>query len=121
MVGGRRIDRPGAFVEPTVLTGVTPAMRAYEEELFGPVAVVYRVADDAEAVALANASPFGLGAAVFAGDAGAGPSRRRPARVRDGVDQPSDLVGAAPALRRHQGLGLRPRAAPTSASRSSPT
>jgi succinate-semialdehyde dehydrogenase/glutarate-semialdehyde dehydrogenase len=67
VVGGGRIDRPGAFVEPTVLTGVTPAMRAYQEELFGPVAVVYRVADDAEAVATANASPFGLGAAVFAG------------------------------------------------------
>jgi len=67
VVGGRRIDRAGAFVEPTVLTGVTPAMRAYEEELFGPVVVVYRVADDAEAVATANASPFGLGAAVFAG------------------------------------------------------
>jgi succinate-semialdehyde dehydrogenase/glutarate-semialdehyde dehydrogenase len=67
VVGGGRIDRRGAFVEPTVLTGVTPAMRAYHEELFGPVFVVYRVADDAEAVATANASPFGLGAAVFAG------------------------------------------------------
>jgi succinate-semialdehyde dehydrogenase/glutarate-semialdehyde dehydrogenase len=68
VVGGRRIDRPGAFVEPTVLTGITPEMRAYTEELFGPVAMIYRVDDDAQAVALANASPFGLGSAVFGSD-----------------------------------------------------
>jgi succinate-semialdehyde dehydrogenase/glutarate-semialdehyde dehydrogenase len=68
VVGGDRIDRPGAFVEPTILTGVTPDMRAYREELFGPVAVIYRVADETEAVALANDSPYGLGGAVFAGD-----------------------------------------------------
>ena len=41
---GQRVDRPGAFVEATVLTDVTPEMRAYNEELFGPAAVVYRVA-----------------------------------------------------------------------------
>ncbi|MET0861100.1 MAG: NAD-dependent succinate-semialdehyde dehydrogenase [Microbacterium sp.] len=68
VVGGRRIDHPGAFVEPTVLTGITPEMRAYTEELFGPVAMIYPVDDDAEAVALANASPFGLGSAVFGSD-----------------------------------------------------
>jgi succinate-semialdehyde dehydrogenase / glutarate-semialdehyde dehydrogenase len=68
VVGGGRIDHPGAFVQPTVLTGVTPQMRAYTEELFGPVAVVYRIEDDAEAVALANASPYGLGGAVFSSD-----------------------------------------------------
>ena len=69
VVGGGRIDRPGAFVEPTVLTGVTPDMRAYHEELFGPVAVVYWVANEAEAVAQANDSQFGLGGAVFSSDA----------------------------------------------------
>jgi succinate-semialdehyde dehydrogenase / glutarate-semialdehyde dehydrogenase len=68
VTGGDRIDRPGAFVEPTVLTGVTPGMRAYSEELFGPVAVVYRVDSDDEAVALANDSPYGLGGAVFGSD-----------------------------------------------------
>jgi succinate-semialdehyde dehydrogenase/glutarate-semialdehyde dehydrogenase len=78
VVGGGRIDRPGAFVQPTVLTGVTPDMRAYREELFGPVAVVYRVADDAEAVALANDSPYGLGGSVFASD---------PARARAVADR----------------------------------
>ena len=66
--GGKRLDRPGAFVEPTVLTDVTPQMRAYHEELFGPAAVVYQVADAAEAVALANSSSFGLGGAVYSAD-----------------------------------------------------
>jgi succinate-semialdehyde dehydrogenase/glutarate-semialdehyde dehydrogenase len=68
--GGKRVDRPGAFVEPTVLTGVTPQMRAFREVLFGPAAVIYRVADAAEAVELANSSPFGLGGVVFSTDPG---------------------------------------------------
>jgi succinate-semialdehyde dehydrogenase / glutarate-semialdehyde dehydrogenase len=68
VVGGGRIDHPGAFFEPTLLTGVTPEMRAFYEELFGPVAVVHRVAGDDAAVALANDSPYGLGAAVFSSD-----------------------------------------------------
>ena len=66
--GGTRVDRPGAYVQPTVLTDVTPEMRAYSEELFGPAAVVYRVADADEAVQLANDSAFGLGGVVFGAD-----------------------------------------------------
>ncbi|WP_433087396.1 NAD-dependent succinate-semialdehyde dehydrogenase [Dactylosporangium sp. CA-052675] len=68
VVGGGRVDRPGAFLQPTILIGVTPAMRAYHEELFGPVAVVHQVHSDDEAVALANDSPYGLGGAVFGTD-----------------------------------------------------
>jgi succinate-semialdehyde dehydrogenase/glutarate-semialdehyde dehydrogenase len=66
--GGHRIDRAGAFVEATVLSGVTPEMRAFSEELFGPAAVVYRVKDADEAVALANSSAFGLGGSVWTTD-----------------------------------------------------
>jgi succinate-semialdehyde dehydrogenase/glutarate-semialdehyde dehydrogenase len=66
--GGHRVDRPGAFVEATVLSGVTPEMRAFSEELFGPAAVVYRVPDADTAVALANSSAYGLGGAVFSSD-----------------------------------------------------
>jgi succinate-semialdehyde dehydrogenase / glutarate-semialdehyde dehydrogenase len=66
--GGHRIDRPGAFVEATVLSGVTPQMRAFSEELFGPAAVVYRVKDADEAVELANTSSFGLGGSVWTTD-----------------------------------------------------
>jgi len=60
--------RDGAFFEPTVLTGVTPAMDAYREEFFGPVAVVYQVADEDAAVDLANDTGFGLGSYVFTTD-----------------------------------------------------
>ena len=66
--GGKRPDRPGAFLEATVLTDVTPEMRAFREELFGPVAVIYRVSDVDEAVRLANDTPFGLGAAIYTQD-----------------------------------------------------
>lgn len=66
--GGNHIPGPGAFVEPTVLADVTPDMRAFAEELFGPAAVVYKVANVDEAVELANNSPYGLGGAVFSTD-----------------------------------------------------
>ena len=66
--GGRRPEGPGAYYEATVLTDVTPQMRAFYEELFGPVAVVHRVSSVDEAVELANDTPFGLGGAVFDSD-----------------------------------------------------
>jgi len=67
-IGGEVVSDRGAYFAPTVLTGVTPEMRAYHEELFGPVAVVYKVRADEEAVALANAVDFGLGGAVWSAD-----------------------------------------------------
>ncbi|MGN5732881.1 NAD-dependent succinate-semialdehyde dehydrogenase [Arthrobacter psychrochitiniphilus] len=66
--GGFQADRPGHYLAPTVLTGVTADMRAFGEELFGPVLIVYKVSNEAEAVALANNSEFGLGGAVFSTD-----------------------------------------------------
>jgi succinate-semialdehyde dehydrogenase/glutarate-semialdehyde dehydrogenase len=68
LTGGHRIDGPGAFVEPTLLTDVTPGMRAFSEELFGPVGVVYKVASADEAVELTNSSPFGLSGSVWGTD-----------------------------------------------------
>ncbi|MEV0486106.1 NAD-dependent succinate-semialdehyde dehydrogenase [Streptomyces sp. NPDC050508] len=68
VTGGKRPAREGAFVEPTVLTGVTPGMRAYREEIFGPVAVVHRVPDTETAIRLANDTPYGLGSVVFGRD-----------------------------------------------------
>ena len=67
-VGGELTSDRGAYFAPAVLTGVTAQMRAYHEELFGPVAVVYSVKSDDEAVALANATAYGLGGAVFSTD-----------------------------------------------------
>jgi succinate-semialdehyde dehydrogenase/glutarate-semialdehyde dehydrogenase len=68
LAGGSRVDREGAFVKPTVLADVTPAARAYHEEIFGPVAVVYRVHSVDEAITLANDSPYGLGSVIFGTD-----------------------------------------------------
>ena len=67
-VGGSAIDGPGFFYQPTVLTGVTDEMRAGNEEVFGPVAVVYRVADLDAAIELANSTRWGLGSSVWATD-----------------------------------------------------
>jgi succinate-semialdehyde dehydrogenase/glutarate-semialdehyde dehydrogenase len=67
-VGGRVVDGPGSYFQPAVLTGVTPEMRIYHEEVFGPVAVVYAVDSDEEAARLANDTRFGLGGAVFSTD-----------------------------------------------------
>ncbi|MFD0891459.1 aldehyde dehydrogenase family protein, partial [Streptosporangium algeriense] len=68
LCGGVSPDRPGWFYEPTVLSGVTPEMRLFLEESFGPVASLYRVEDVEEAVALANATSFGLGANAWTND-----------------------------------------------------
>jgi len=68
VMGGKRIDRTGIFMQPTILTNIKPENPAYSEEFFGPVALFFRVADEDAAVALANDSPFGLGGSVFTQD-----------------------------------------------------
>ncbi|MER7210077.1 NADP-dependent succinic semialdehyde dehydrogenase [Streptosporangium sp. NPDC000239] len=68
LCGGVSPDRPGWFYEPTVLSGVTREMKLFLEESFGPVASLYRVEDVEEAVALANATSFGLGANAWTTD-----------------------------------------------------
>ncbi|HYE98200.1 MAG TPA: NAD-dependent succinate-semialdehyde dehydrogenase [Planctomycetota bacterium] len=68
VLGGAFGDGPGAFYLPTVLGDVRPGMPAFDEEVFGPVAAVVPAADEAEAIWLANASRFGLGAAVLTRD-----------------------------------------------------
>ena len=94
-----------------MLADVTPGMPAFDEETFGPVAAVIRVDDDDEAVALANATPYGLGASIWTRDAAhalaAGPRGSRPVRVFINAD---GGVRPAPALRRRQAERLRPRA-----------
>ena len=78
--GGKAIPGEGAYIEPTVLTDVTPDMDAYREELFGPVAIVFRASSAQEAVALANDTPYGLGASVYSTD------REHALRVADQVE-----------------------------------
>lgn len=83
--------REGNYFAPTVLTDVTPAMDVYREELFGPAAVIHRVADEDAAIALANDTDFGLGSYVFTTD----PAQAE--RVADGIEAGMvyvNLVGA---------------------------
>jgi succinate-semialdehyde dehydrogenase/glutarate-semialdehyde dehydrogenase len=68
LCGGRPGEGPGFFYPPTVLTGITPAMRVYTEEVFAPVAVLYKAQDSADALRMANDSSFGLGASVWTQD-----------------------------------------------------
>jgi succinate-semialdehyde dehydrogenase / glutarate-semialdehyde dehydrogenase len=68
VIGGDRIDRDGFYLEPTVLTDIDPANPAYNTEFFGPVASFYIVDSADEAIKLANATRFGLGASVFTAD-----------------------------------------------------
>jgi len=83
LMGGKRIDRPGAFMEPTILTDIKPENPAFRDEFFGPVALFFRVKDEDEAIALANNSDFGLGGSVFTKDVARG--KRVASRVETGM------------------------------------
>lgn len=81
-------ERKGAFFPPGVLTNVSPDSPSYKEELFGPVATVYKVSSEDEAVELANDTPFGLGSYVFTTDAD------QAKRVADKIDAGMVFVNA---------------------------
>jgi succinate-semialdehyde dehydrogenase/glutarate-semialdehyde dehydrogenase len=68
LLGGSRAGTVGAFLEPTILTGISPDNPAYKQEFFGPVALVFPAKDEAEAIAIANNSPFGLGGSIYSAD-----------------------------------------------------
>ena len=68
LAGGKRADRPGFFVEPTIITNISADNPVYRQELFGPIASIYVVDTVDEAVHLANDTPYGLGGSVFGAD-----------------------------------------------------
>ncbi len=80
LVGGSLAKGPGQFYPPTVLVDVRPDMRIAREEVFGPVMLIMKVADDEEAIALANATDFGLQSSVLSRDA------QRAERIADRLD-----------------------------------
>lgn len=105
LIGGRS---HGQYFEPTVLGGVTPEMRCYYEETFGPVVALTPVQDSEEAIRLANDSPYGLSAAIITGDPERGMALAE--RLQTGNGARERLAGprrAPGAVRRRQGLGGR--------------
>ncbi|WNJ93520.1 NAD-dependent succinate-semialdehyde dehydrogenase [Bosea sp. 685] len=83
VTGGKRIDRSGSYMEPTILTDIKPGNPAFRDEFFGPVAMFFRVKDEDEAIALANDSDFGLGGSVWCKDIARG--KRVASRVETGM------------------------------------
>ncbi|MDX6688673.1 MAG: hypothetical protein QOG15_130 [Solirubrobacteraceae bacterium] len=83
LTGGKRREGPGDFYEPTVLVDVDHSLKAMTEETFGPTVPIMKVADAEEAITLANDSPYGLGAAIYTGDAARGEQLAR--RLQSGA------------------------------------
>jgi succinate-semialdehyde dehydrogenase/glutarate-semialdehyde dehydrogenase len=96
LTGGKRLVRPGYYFAPGVLTDITPESPAYREELFGPVALLFRARDITEAIRIANDSPFGLGASVWTNDDGE--RRRFIAELESGMVFVNAMVASDPRL-----------------------
>lgn len=97
LAGGAIPESRGAFYPPTVIAGIRRGMRAYDEELFGPVAAVIAVRDEEEAIRVANDTSFGLGAALFTGDLARG-ERLAAARIEAGSCFVNAFVKSDPRL-----------------------
>jgi succinate-semialdehyde dehydrogenase/glutarate-semialdehyde dehydrogenase len=83
LLGGKRVGNKGSFLEPTILSDITPDNPAFKQEFFGPVALLFFVKDEDEAVSLANNSPFGLGGSVYTADIAHG--KRVASRIDTGM------------------------------------
>jgi succinate-semialdehyde dehydrogenase/glutarate-semialdehyde dehydrogenase len=94
--GGSRLDRPGFFFPPTVLTGVEPGMTAFTDETFGPVVAITRFADEDTAIELANDTRYGLGATVWSRDTERAHALAR--RIDSGAVSVNTLVASDPRL-----------------------
>ncbi|MCP3944173.1 MAG: NAD-dependent succinate-semialdehyde dehydrogenase [Desulfobacteraceae bacterium] len=96
LTGGKRLDRPGNFYAPTIITNVKKGMTVYEEETFGPVAAIITVKNEDEAVAVANDTRFGLGAAVWTKDSQRGERVAR--KIEAGMVFVNTLTASNPKL-----------------------
>ncbi|HTT17331.1 MAG TPA: NAD-dependent succinate-semialdehyde dehydrogenase [Candidatus Sulfotelmatobacter sp.] len=96
LLGGKRLDRQGYFLEPTILTDIKPKNPAYYQEFFAPVALVFRVENEQEAVKLANDSPYGLGGSVITKDIERG--KRVARRIETGMVFINKATWTAPDL-----------------------
>ncbi|HEY5257700.1 MAG TPA: aldehyde dehydrogenase family protein, partial [Candidatus Baltobacteraceae bacterium] len=96
VLGGKPIDRPGFFYEPTIVAGVEPGMPMFDQEVFGPAAAVAIADDEDDAIRLANASTFGLGASLWTRDVAR--AQRLAARVQAGSVFINGIVASDPRL-----------------------
>ena len=96
VVGGRALDREGAYMEPALLTDVDPRSDIGRNEIFGPVALLYRAADVEEAVAIANDTDYGLGSYVYSADLDL--ARDVASRMEAGMTWINEAGGGAPGL-----------------------
>jgi succinate-semialdehyde dehydrogenase/glutarate-semialdehyde dehydrogenase len=96
IMGGSRLDRTGAFMQASILTDIKKGTPAYVEEFFGPVALFFRVANEEEAIALANDSKYGLGGSVFTADIERG--KRVASRIETGMVFVNHPTWTAPEL-----------------------
>ncbi len=117
VLGGRRSALGGTFFEPTVVTEVTPEMDIAKEEIFGPVATLFRFRDEAEAIRIANATDFGLAAYFYARDIGRVMRVAEAAGIRHGRNQRRHHLDRGRAVRRDQAIRHRPRGARNTGSR----
>jgi len=107
ITGGRPLEREGAYYAATILDQVQPGQRAYSEELFGPVAIIIRARDEADALRIANDSPFGLGSSVWTRDRLRGENLAR--QIEAGCSFVNGMVKSDPRLPfggiKHSGYG----------------
>lgn len=94
--GGGRPDRQGAFMNPSILVNVKPGMDAYEQELFGPVAIVFKAEDEEDAIRIANDSVYGLGGAIWTKDTSKGLALSR--KIEAGAVFVNGMVKSDPRL-----------------------
>jgi succinate-semialdehyde dehydrogenase/glutarate-semialdehyde dehydrogenase len=107
VAGGKRVDRPGFYIEPTVITGITRTNPIYRQEVFGPVASIYVTDSEEDAIGIANDTPFGLGGSVFGADLDH--ARSVAEQIESGMvfREPAYLDRGRVAIRRDQEFRLR--------------
>ena len=96
VTGGKKIEGPGAFMQPTILTDIKKGMDAYSDEIFGPVLMIYSVKNMDEAVDLANDTKYGLGGTVFGTDVEEAVKIAR--RIDTGMVYINHVTGISPEL-----------------------
>jgi succinate-semialdehyde dehydrogenase / glutarate-semialdehyde dehydrogenase len=96
VTGGQKLDRPGNYYPPTILADVKKGMPAYDDETFGPVAANIIVKNEAEAIAVANDTPFGLGASVWTQDSARGEKLAR--QIEAGLVFVNSMVASSPVM-----------------------